>query len=571
MPASASKKRRAGSRGANGAAPPSKRKPHRSDADLIDSSDSESDGSVDGRVPSDAASSSEDETSDARRLRLARAYLDRTADGGSSSSGGDESDDGDGGANDALSSRLRRRRQRESGSYVEVPGHTARQISGYLSRGPLPAYHRGADHTPAACCLSRDGSAAYVGAKDGSVFSWDVERSAAPEGGGGHRTFDLARRCTVRAGYKAGEAAEDYPPAARKFGTLSPRNARAVASLAVSDDGRTLAAGRRDGTVALYDVRAGTGTAARILGGHRSSAGAVALCDGGLYTAADDRTVRRYHLDRPGGGDVRATLLETLYGHQSAVTGIALAPPPAGEEDASERPVTVGMDRTARVWQVDAASHLVLRAGSAGAAAGHSPGFAECVCVVADPALAGRKDAGTSFVTCGSAGDGTVALWSSAKKRPVHALRAAHGNAPGEDTPAGVLSCASVVGSANPDVFATGSHDGFLRVWRVRPVSEDGDGGDPTERKGRRPTASSVVPIGKVPVAGFINGVALGPRGRFAVAACGREHRLGRWGECKGARNRVAIVDLQGQDDHNTENDDEDGDSGADDDKDMSS
>jgi len=568
MPASASKKRRAGSRGGGGSVPPSKRHPHRSAADLSASSDSESDGSVDGRVPSDSESSSEDETSDARRLRLARAYLDRTADGGSSSSGGDESDDGDGG--DALSSRLRRRRQRESGSYVEVPGHTARQIAGYLSVGPLPAYHRGADHTPAACCLSRDGSAAYVGAKDGSVFAWSVERSAAPADGGAHRTFDLARRCTIRAGYRAGEAAEDYPPAARKFGTLSPRNARAVASLAVSDDGRTLAAGRRDGTVALYDVRAGTGKAARILGGHRSSAGAVAVCEGGLYTASDDRTVRRYHLDRPGGGDVRATLLETLYGHQSAVTGIALAPPPAGEEEATERPVTVGMDRTARVWQVDAASHLVLRAGSKGAAAGHSPGFAECVCVVADPALAGKKDAGTSFVTCGSAGDGTVALWSSAKKRPTHSLRAAHGNAPGEDTPAGVLSCASVGGSANPDVFATGSHDGFLRVWRIKPVSEDGDGGDPAERKGRRPTASSVVPVGKVPVAGFINGVALGPRGRFAVAACGREHRLGRWGGCKGARNRVAIVDLQGQDENNKK-DDEDGDGSADDDKDMSS
>ena len=47
-----------------------------------------------------------------------------------------------------------------------------------------------------------------------------------------------------------------------------------------------------------------------------------------------------------------------------------------------------------------------------------------------------------------------------------------------------------------------------------------------------------------IPLDGYLNSIALGPRGRFAVVAKGQEHRLGRWNPVQGATNRLAIVKL---------------------------
>ena len=47
-----------------------------------------------------------------------------------------------------------------------------------------------------------------------------------------------------------------------------------------------------------------------------------------------------------------------------------------------------------------------------------------------------------------------------------------------------------------------------------------------------------------VPLAGFVNGLAVAPSGRFLVAAVGQEHRLGRWFSVREAKNGCAVVAL---------------------------
>jgi hypothetical protein len=51
-------------------------------------------------------------------------------------------------------------------------------------------------------------------------------------------------------------------------------------------------------------------------------------------------------------------------------------------------------------------------------------------------------------------------------------------------------------------------------------------------------------PIGAVPLHGYINDIAIGPKAKFCVVALGQEPRLGRWNRVAKAKNRLAIVKL---------------------------
>ena len=61
---------------------------------------------------------------------------------------------------------------------------------------------------------------------------------------------------------------------------------------------------------------------------------------------------------------------------------------------------------------------------------------------------------------------------------------------------------------------------------------------------GERASDRKLDSIGKIPLIGYINDIAIGPKARFCFAAVGQEPRLGRWDRVPGAKNRVAIVQL---------------------------
>lgn len=51
--------------------------------------------------------------------------------------------------------------------------------------------------------------------------------------------------------------------------------------------------------------------------------------------------------------------------------------------------------------------------------------------------------------------------------------------------------------------------------------------------------------LSQVPLHGFINDIAVGPKARFCVVAVGQEPRLGRWDRVSRAKNRFGIVQLR--------------------------
>jgi ribosomal RNA-processing protein 9 len=65
-----------------------------------------------------------------------------------------------------------------------------------------------------------------------------------------------------------------------------------------------------------------------------------------------------------------------------------------------------------------------------------------------------------------------------------------------------------------------------------------------TEEKG-----AGITSLDNIPIHGHINSLAMGPRGKFCVAAVGQEPRLGRWDRVPRAKNRFAIIKLSGDDD----------------------
>ncbi|KAL7541077.1 hypothetical protein ACHAWF_006857 [Thalassiosira exigua] len=450
----------------------------------------------------------EEETADAKRLRLAREYLRRMEAAESSSSEDDEdegeSDDEGDGENagdraDKVGKRIARERLRKAGlleshladaiaeGVATMRANVARTIGEEEASAERRAkawldakyvtYHRGHDLSPTCVALSRDGNSAYSGAKDGSLFAWDVVGAR-------------KKSCVL--------------PVVKEWDGAGDRNRRGILAVAASDDDRYLAVGGRDNCVRIFDVRTlgKSGASASIpvatMEGHKKAV--TALCFRprtlDLYSGSEDRCIRRYDLDA-------MTYVETLYGHQSPV--VAMDCPP------KNRPASAARDRTARVWKVEEDSHLVFRPGG-------GAGSAECVSAMRDGWFATGHD------------DGRIALWREEKKRPVgDAVVAAHGREGGGGVPRGVACCDAAKMS---DVLATGSNDGHLRLWRVSAMEKD----------------AGIRPLDAVPIHGHVNDIAMGPGGKFCVAAVGQEPRLGRWDRVPRAKNRFAIVRLSVED-----------------------
>ncbi|XP_037932404.1 U3 small nucleolar RNA-interacting protein 2-like, partial [Teleopsis dalmanni] len=206
-----------------------------------------------------------------------------------------------------------------------------------------------------------------------------------------------------------------------------------------------------------------------------------------LYSGSKDRSVKIWSLDE-------MAYVESLFGHQAGVTGI--------DALSRERAVSSGgSDNSLRVWKITEESQLIYNA--------HQSSI-ENVKFINDE----------NFVSCGV--DGSLCVWSAMKKRPLCTVREVHGKQTNSD--ANWICAISCV--VNTDLIASGSCDGFIRLW------QSSDNGKKLKQ------------ILEIPMNGFVNSLAFNNDGTKLYAAVGQEHRLGRWWRDKEARNKIVVIDL---------------------------
>lgn len=165
-----------------------------------------------------------------------------------------------------------------------------------------------------------------------------------------------------------------------------------------------------------------------------------------------------------------------------------------------EKPVSSSSDRTVRVWKVAEESHLVFR--------GHKS-HVDVVQILTDDHV----------VSAGQ--DGCLNMWKDSQKHPVCTVAAAHGVEDGTRNSRWISSLSTVKMS---DLAVTGSSDGCIRVWKVN-----------TEKREIKQTVT-------LPCEGFVNALVVTPN--LIIAGTGREHRLGRWWNLKGNKNKIVVFRL---------------------------
>eukprot|EP00611_Tribonema_gayanum_P020584 TRINITY_DN3776_c0_g1_i1.p1 TRINITY_DN3776_c0_g1~~TRINITY_DN3776_c0_g1_i1.p1 ORF type:complete len:335 (-),score=95.74 TRINITY_DN3776_c0_g1_i1:27-1031(-) len=239
--------------------------------------------------------------------------------------------------------------------------------------------------------------------------------------------------------------------------------------------------------VRVWDCR--TDEVVASFSGHRDAVTALAFRHGSysLYSGSADRSIKHWGLSE-------MAYVETLFGHQGEVNAL--------DAFRRERAVSGARDGTVRAWKILEETHLVFRPGAGGSV--------DAVACIDDE----------WFVSGGE--DGALSLWFNLKKKPVAVAAAAHGVGRNGVAP---WVCAAAAARSS-DLAVTGSSDGYIRLWHC-----DTD-------------ARTLEQVNAIPLAGFVNGLSVASTGRFAVAAVGQDHRLGRWERQKDARNRVCIVPL---------------------------
>lgn len=250
-----------------------------------------------GQEPS---SDEEEETVEAKRVRMAREYLQKVEAAGASdesSSSEEDEEQGEVSMKDRISLKLQRERLKREGTLERAIADTVGnflanfhkamtftpatpsiksnlspqvQAQRWIDAGRVQ-YFRGHDLTPTSVALTSNGERAISGSKDNSVILWDVQREK-----------KLEYICRL---WKKGEMQE-------------PRGNGEALCVACSDDGRYAAVGRRDATVNIYDVRlSGKKQSTNLVQsfkGHKRPVTCLAFRtqSNQLFSGSDDRCIR---------------------------------------------------------------------------------------------------------------------------------------------------------------------------------------------------------------------------------------------------------------------------------------
>jgi len=254
-----------------------------------------------------------EETSDERRIRMAKAYLHKLELDKEDLTSDEEIED-------PVAHRLQRDVQRERGTYQQQVAEKLEQKLPEISNSPdeYASFYRGHRLTPTCLALTTSDTTAYTGAKDASLISWDIET--------GSKTF-ISKGARGRTKHVKGHTAD-------------------ILAVAVSDDEAYLATAGRDSVVHVWDPR--SHELIHTFTGHRDAVTSLSFRkeSNQLFSGSNDRTIKIWNLDQ-------MAYVETLFGHQAGVQGI--------DSLYRDRALTVGCDKTVRSWKVVEETQLMFR------------------------------------------------------------------------------------------------------------------------------------------------------------------------------------------------------------------
>ncbi|GAA5944153.1 hypothetical protein JCM3775_001082 [Rhodotorula graminis] len=549
--------------------------------------DSDDAGSQEPEGDQDDGTEEEDdlETPAQKRLRLSQMYLSTLEKDKEEDHGFDAADLD----RDIIADRLQQ----------DVLEHTGKLHLNVASTLQLPIPSSSIFRTPAkghrgsvtSAVASHDGQWLYTSSKDGAIlkYSLGAVSSSSPSSSS---TADADQPRITRVAYMKKALSESQKRNAEKHKRFDAAPTAAtgekgkgkevaeghtdeILDLAISHDGRILASAGRDKVIGCWNVEGDGGKWLRGLGGHKDVVGSIAfrLGTNELYSSSYDRTVKLFDLST-------LSYIETLFGHQDSIQSI----------DALRAEVAVtagGRDKTIRFWKTAEESQLVFRGGGAsrmrnvldGAMEDEGvedeerkrrrrreeakgpvkfvEGSVDCVAMVDDSTMLSGGDSGS------------ICLWNITKKKPIFTKQLAHGINEHASETEGVIGTARWITALATlpygDVFASGSWDGSIRLWRiderVRSFSQIATVDAPgfvnslqLTAPALRPTKEThVTPVNLVAKGGSKKGgdAAAGDKKQdkalIVVAATSKEPRLGRWMRFKDAKDGalVAVIPMQ--------------------------
>ncbi|KAH3762338.1 U3 small nucleolar RNA-interacting protein 2 [Pelomyxa schiedti] len=385
------------------------------------------------------------ETPEEKKVRLAKQYLEALD-----------------GTEGEISKRLRAEAKEATGKFKIPLASKISLKSLFIFRGPKSPV--------TTAVVSSDGTTIFSATKDGTIFKWNSD----------------------------GEIICSFSPLRRKAKTKSTMLPVSVLSLALSEDGKYLAAGASDNLIHMYD-----GENAKTLesfSGHRDAVTGVVFREKThqLYSVSLDRSLKIWNVDA-------MAYVDSLFGHQSGVLCV--------DALSRERALTGSYDKSVRVWKVVEETQLIFSS--------HKE-TVDCVCLLNE----------ASFVSGGQ--DGTLKLWFGGKKTPVYTRGNAHGG-----------KWISALGCCRrSDVVASGSYDGFIRLWRVGSNRRASSGINKLRKKFGEEGAMQLSPLLDIPVTGFVNSIGFSADGSILVASIAPEHKLGRWEVVPNAKNGIVVAHL---------------------------
>ncbi|XP_076259454.1 U3 small nuclear riboprotein factor 55K [Rhynchophorus ferrugineus] len=273
-------------------------------------------------------------------------------------------------------------------------------------------------------------------------------------------------------------------PFIRQIGEEVLGNSSEVLCLAVSTNNKYLAIGDKNGKVNIWDPKGLKHI--KTLIGHKNAILGVCFKKEShtLYSCSRDKTIKVWSLDE-------MAFVETLFGHQDMVASI--------DSLYRDRVVTSG-GHDLRIWKITEETQLIYN--------GHV-GNIDIVRLINEEHFVSGSD------------DGQICIWSVMRKRPLQCLQNAHGKDLFNNQPRWITALAALI---NTDLIASGSYDGFVRLWKL-----DKD-------------FKSSLEVMKIRVQGVINSLVFTSDGKALLVGVSRDYRFGRWHTVKNAKNCILFI-----------------------------